>query len=124
MSNADLYASNLRSIAAQKTKEYVIKFFPESDLRSGHAGLSAKARENGISTEKMKPGEFLIFVNRARSQLKMYAAGQTIAHVKAPKNNMIDYRVVKYVPRFFNGTQINFKEAQKAALKEKHPELF
>jgi len=119
------YEKSLIATATKKrSAQYIVEFFPNADLRAGHAGLSAVAKEHGLNTDNLKPGEYLVFVNRKRSMLKMYTAGNIIAHLKASGQGLITWRVVKYIPKFFNGTEINFKAAQREALRDQAPELF
>lgn len=100
-------------IAAQTKSNRIIRYFPESDLRCGHLGLSVVARKHKIDTSELSPGEFLVFSNKTKNKMKIYAPGNVIAYLKSPDNRRLDLRVITLIPRFFNGTDFNYSGALK-----------
>lgn len=95
----------------------VIRYFPNSDLRCSHDGLRKVALDNGVDPWKLSQGEFLVFSNTAQNKIKVYAAGNLLAYLKAP--NRIDMDVVRQLPRFFNGRAFDFDAAVKTTLLQK-----
>lgn len=95
----------------------VVRFFPRSDLRCQHRGLALMASKRGIDVNKLKPGEYCIFVNNARDKLKMYATGNTVAYLKMPAGEKLNLNVIAHIPRFFTGGVINYTAALKAQIK-------
>lgn len=94
--------------------------FFNADLRSGHSGLEALAKKNGVTLLTLKPGEFFIFINRKKTMFKMATAfGTTVAHFKTPNNSQLDLRMVKYLPTYFSGGELNYLGALKEVLGEK-----
>lgn len=102
----------------QGSKRNTLKrVFLGSDLRCSHKGLGAVAKKAGVSVDELKPGEYYIFVNNAKTQFKMVTTyGTTLAHFKMPNSQVIDLRAVKYLPTFFSGNQINYLGALKEVL--------
>jgi hypothetical protein len=120
MSEGGLNFFDLAKFVASKTKATrVVRFFPGADLRCMHDGLRSIAVENGVDPYELRPGEFLVFCNTARTMLKIYAPGNTIACTKSPDGRRLDLNVIKYIPRFFNGSEFNYDGALKEVLKQK-----
>ena len=89
-----------------------------ADLRRGHDGLTKLATDMKINTN-LRVGEFIVFVNSKRSALKMYAAGETIAHFKMPGNKVMNVEVIRIIPRFFNGTELKYDKALDELIRSK-----
>lgn len=93
----------------------VVYYFPNSDMRRGHAGLSEYATKAGKDVTKLQPGQFLLFVNRKKTQLKLYAAGNCVTHYK-PETGRVDLRIVSEIPRAFSGGKFDYSKALRAVL--------
>jgi len=107
------------SVAHRTKVTKVIRYFPGTDLRCMHDGLRKIAQEHGIDPWNLKPGEFLVFCNASRTMLKIYAPGNTIACTKSPDGRRLDLNVIKYIPRFFNGSEFDYNRALKEVLQKK-----
>lgn len=105
------YTEEAQAIAQKTRSNKIIRYFPETDLRCNHLGLSLLAKEKKINVKDLAPGEFLVFTNKALNKLKIYAPGNCIAYVKSPDNRRIDLNVVRLIPRFFNGTKFDYEGA-------------
>lgn len=99
------------NILEQKYSQKIVRFFPNTDMRNGHAGLEAMAKEHRVSTSNLARGEFLIFLNSAKTVLKLFTAGNIIVHLRMPQGEKIDLGVISLIPTYFNGNQIRYKEA-------------
>lgn len=99
----------------------IIRIVFDADLRSGHKGLTSIAKSFKVDTNELAAGEYVIFVNRAMSALKMYAAGNVVAHLKMPPRQRIDPDVIRVIPEFFNGKAIDYDSALKTVLEKKFP---
>lgn len=99
---------------AKKTTQKIIRFFSETDMRNGHDGLAKLARENKVNVSQLNLGEYVIFVNKKKTAIKMYAPNNIIVHQKLLGGARLDLRVISLIPKYFNGTKINLD----AALKE------
>lgn len=109
------YFQRLSEIDAYVKSGRIIRYFPDVHLGKGHRGLTALAALKKIKIEDLGPGEFVIFVNRSQTGLKLFAPGNCIAYLKMPGSQKIDTRIISMIPRFFNGSKINYD----GALKEK-----
>lgn len=95
----------------------IIRFFPDADLRAGHEGLKAHARDHKVDAENLKAGEFLVFCNRRQTGVKIYAPGNVVAYLKSPGDYRLDLRTIILIPRFFNGTYFDYNSALKKLFK-------
>ena len=64
-------------------------------------------------------GEYVIFVNKKKTALKMYAPNFIIVHQRLPNGARIDLGLIERLPRYFNGTKINYTAALEDFIKEK-----
>lgn len=87
-----------------------------SDLRSGHNGLTAVAKKLDLDMSTLKPGEFVAFVNMKKTMLKIYAAGQVIVHCKPPKGQL-NLNTLKLIPKYFNGGEFEYTKALSEIIK-------
>lgn len=71
-----------------------------------HDGLSEIAKRAGIKITELDSGEYIVFVNRAKDRFKIYAAQNVIAYWRARKGDRLDLRVIREIPRVFNGSAI------------------
>jgi len=94
------------------SKNHIVSYFPDTDLRSGHFGLGVLAKLAGKAASTLGQGEFIVFVNRRQSAMKLLAAHNVLVHVKAPTEaGRLDLRTIKFIPKYFNGTSFNYKKA-------------
>lgn len=94
----------------------IIRFFPEVDMRNGHDGLRKLARKEGVNVDALGAGEYVIFLNRSKRMVKMFASGNIIAFLKMADNKKLDPRTIALIPRYFNGSKINYDAALEAVL--------
>ena len=94
----------------------VIRYFPDTDLRAGHDMLLSIAKEHKLSLKDLEPGEFVIFVNRRKDALKMFAGSTNlIAYLRLPSGRL-DMRTIQMIPQFFNGGEIKYDQALKKVI--------
>jgi hypothetical protein len=112
-----IYEKRMQSLQeATRISQRIIRFFPNTGLRNGHDGLSRLAMNNDINTSRLNLGEYVIFTNRARTALKMYAPNNIIVHQRMPQGARIDMRVINLIPKYFNGSRINMDQALKEVI--------
>lgn len=99
----------------------VVRIFNDSNLGNGHKGLANIAKTNRINVLNLNIGEYVVFVNRNKTAMKMYAPGNVVAHMKMPKGMIIDMRIIALLPTFFNGTEINYFGALKKNITKQFP---
>lgn len=90
-----------------------------TDLRMGHKGLTDIARKLKLDPDNLNQGEFICFVNASKTSLKLFATSNTIAYFKNKNNRIMDPGVIRILPRFFNGTELNYSKALESMIKEK-----
>lgn len=88
----------------------MIALFPNSDLRSGHNGLSKLARKHNYNPEEIPPGGLIVFLNRAQTAFKAYAANQTIIHYKHQRG-MLDIKAIQYLPHCLGAGKLAYDKA-------------
>ena len=114
------YTDKLRtSIGASTRENRLIRIVFNADLRNSHDGLAAVAKKLRVNVSELEVGEFVVFVNSKQSALKLYAAGNTLAHFKMPKNRRMDMRVIAMIPRFFNGKELRYDDAISEMIRKK-----
>lgn len=106
------------NLATQRKENKVLQLVFNADLRGGHDRLAKDASKLGIEVDRIKVGDFVVFVNRKRSALKIYAAGFTIAHFRMPDGRVMDPRILRLVPKFFNGKELNYSGALEEVIKK------
>jgi hypothetical protein len=79
----------------------IVQVVLNSDLRSGHLGLTKAAKGLGISTEKLEPGQYVVFVNTAQNRVKLYTSNQIIAYWKVEKGRRVDLNTLRLIPYAF-----------------------
>ena len=89
----------------------IIRCFLNADLRGQHLSLSSLARAHKIRTDQLEPGSFLVFVNKRRTILKLFASNNVIAYYKTNTQRPVDLRVISQIPLVFNGLTINYDKA-------------
>lgn len=106
----------------ERTESRILRVVFNTDLRNNHDGLTTIAKRLKIDTSKLKPGEFVVFINTAKTALKLFAAGQVVAHFRMPSYRKMDMRIIGLIPRFFNGRELKYDDALKDLLTTKWQE--
>lgn len=68
--------------AAPKSVNRIIQYIPDVNMQNGHNGLTRIAAKFGISCDSLNEGEFVLFMNKSRTILKLFAPGNVIGHLK------------------------------------------
>lgn len=97
----------------------IVRVFMDVHMGYGHRGLSKVARESDVEIDTLDRGEMIVFLNRKQDAMKVYTAGNTVAHIKMPQGGRIDLRVIKLLPTFFSGGEVRYQSALKRHLKQK-----
>lgn len=95
----------------------IVSVFPNADLRSGHNGLRKLAAKNKKNVDALVPGDLLLFINRAQSAFKMFAANNTLIHYKSPRG-LVDMKTIKYLPGCLSGGELDYNKALAKVLLE------
>lgn len=97
----------------------VIQIFFKADLRCQHDGLAQIAKLKGVDVTKIKPGEFVVFVNAAKNRLKLFAANGVVAAWRARAGQEINMLAIAEIPAAFAATgELKYSDALKAAIEK------
>jgi len=103
----------------------VMHIFPNVSMSNGHDGLREVAKKVGrIQVDDLKVGQFALFINKAFTACKFYAANNVLLHYKHPKDHCLDYKALKLLPEFYTGQDIGYTKALKQSIRESYPHLF
>jgi len=89
---------------------HVVHYFPRTDLRNSHMGLELLAKKAGHKVSELEAGEFLVFLNAAKTAFKVLCSNNIVAHYRSP-SGYVDLRALQYLPAAFNGGKFNFDRA-------------
>lgn len=95
----------------------LLSYFPDTDLRCGHDGLSILAKKGKKPVDKLKVGQFLVFVNRAQTAVKILTIEGVLIHIR-PEHGL-NFEAINKLPKYFNGTRFNYTGALRETLKKR-----
>ena len=102
----------------------IMHVYSNVNLQNGHDGLTAIAKkENKVDVSKLNVGQFALFINRAFTAVKVFAANNVIVHYKHPKNHILDYKALRLIPDFFDGQSIGYMKALKQVIEQDYPHI-
>ncbi len=96
----------------------IIRFFPESDMRCGHVGLAKHAKKRSINVKELRVGEYVVFLNARKNNMKIYTTNNIIVHLRTQNNSRIDLRVVRMIPEFFKGGNFDYSGALRKTIED------
>lgn len=108
----------LRLVKPRATTQRIIRYFPDVHLGNSHRGLSELALKSGVNITKLSIGEYVVFVNKRQTALKMFAFGNVVAHLKMPHGTRLDPRIITLIPRFFTGRGIDYDGAMEHVIRK------
>jgi hypothetical protein len=109
------FFNRIENWKATKTNK-LLRYFSDVDFRNGHEGLKNIAATYKVDVSKLEVGEYVIFVNRSKTSLKMFAPNNVIAHLKMPGNARINLKCIQSLPTFFNGQSLDYTSALKKVI--------
>lgn len=92
----------------------ILRYFPDTHLGNGHDGLAKIAKKKGVDVTNLRVGEYVVFVNTTKTALKLYAPGNIVSYLKMPGTQRLNLGIIRSIPMFFNGTEIDYKGALKS----------
>lgn len=94
------------------------------NLQNGHEGLTVIAKkENKLDVSKLAVGQFALFINRAFTAVKVFAANNVLIYYRHPKNHILDYKALRLIPAFFDGQNIGYMRALKQVIEQDYPHI-
>ena len=108
------------SYQRRPARNRIVRVFLECSMSRGHQGLMELARTVNVDVTNLGPGEFVIFINRAKTALKMYAAANILVHLKMPEGRKLNMEAVRFIPVAFNAVEmrVDYDAANSMALEE------
>lgn len=89
----------------------ILRVIFHADLRCSHTGLSLIAKKNfKIDTSELGQGQYLVFINTAKTIVKVYTGGNIIAHYKS-RHGQINLKTLSLIPKYFNGPKFHYDAA-------------
>ncbi len=95
----------------------IIQVFLNVDMRNMHDGLTKIAKKNGIEVGILSARQYVVFINAAKTKVKVYAANDTIAYSRS-KSGKLQMEAVAKIPECFGGGAFNYDQALKLVLEE------
>jgi hypothetical protein len=96
----------------------IIQCFTNVDLRNGHDGLAELAKRSGVNVADLQPGQFVPFINPAKTRMKLFCANDIVLYYRA-KSGQIDLRIISELPKIFKTTgRIDCDSALKTAIEK------
>lgn len=90
----------------------IMHMYMDVAMWNSHEGLSLIAKKiNGVDIQKLKPGQFCLFVNPPFNACKLYGANNVILYYRHPKNHRLDPKALRLIPQFFDGQDIGYSKA-------------
>jgi hypothetical protein len=100
----------------------VIHFFGDVSMSNGHAGLASIASKGRVNINILKPGEFVAFINKRFTGLKLYGMHGVIVHWRADSGALLYQGIISTLPRFLSGADIGFSREIARAIGEHYAE--
>lgn len=89
----------------------IIQFFPNADLRCNHQGLTQLAKKSRVNPGKLKKGEYAVFMNRLRTQLKILTWQNLLINYKHTAGEFIDLQTIKEIPNYLDKGRFQYNKA-------------
>ncbi len=98
----------------------LVRCFIDTDLRSQHNGLAKIAARHRINVSRLRPGEHVMFINRARDKMKMYSANGVLSYLRLGDRRKVDMDTIGEIPRAFDGSlSLAYERALTKTVKQK-----
>lgn len=82
----------------------VVQLFTNVSMGKGHDGLAMLCDEYGIDVVNLEPGQYVVFTNRRRDKVKVFAANNVLAYLKLPQGHFLSLETIALIPTAFRGT--------------------
>lgn len=98
----------------------LVHYFRGADMRCNHRGLTLIAKRNKLDPQTLEQGEYLLYVNNAQTMAKLLGPGNVLIHLRSERGRL-DFRVLRYLPKTFQGSQFDYDAALKKAIERDFP---
>lgn len=93
----------------------ILQIFHDTDLRNSHVGLSQIAKKHGIDVTKIRNKEHLLFLNAAKTKVKLYSSHGLVSYYLSPSGKL-NLHMIEELPSAFGAGGFDFKKAERLAL--------
>lgn len=99
----------------------VVQCFFDVNMQNGHDGLQLIAKKGGVDVRLLGQGEFVVFINRDRNRIKLYATNNTTAYYKRPRgaSPLSLESIPNIVKAFGQSGKIDYDRALKQTIEKK-----
>lgn len=104
----------------------IVSYIMDADMRLSHTGLRFLAIEQDppVDLDALRPGEFVLFTNRAFTACKLFGANNTYVYHKNPNGNPMHPRALMAAVECFDGVKFDYTTALADEIRRKlSPEL-
>lgn len=88
----------------------VLHVYKDVDFRMQHPGLQAI-----MGNRKLKPGEHVVFLNRAMNRIKVMSSENILTYKRTEKGR-IDLDMIRHIPSAFGAGDFSLNKALKQAI--------
>jgi len=96
----------------------LLRVFLNTHMGLGHNGLTSLAAQKRVSLPSLPTGEHVVFINRARTALKMYSPGNVVHYLKLPPGQKLRMETVQHFPNSLGGGEIQYGKALAASFEK------
>ncbi len=93
-----------------------IHFFGNVSMTNGHLGLSYIAEQHKVAIDDLRPGEFVCFVNKPFTAMKLLCPGGVLIYWKQTNRRLLFKEVIDTLPQFLADADIGFSQEVKQAI--------
>lgn len=82
----------------------IARVFFDSDMRFGITGLTEAAKKQGVKAETLKETDFLLFMNKKKTSLKIIWGQRYLLNLRKPLDEgKITMEEIMNIPNYFKG---------------------
>lgn len=89
----------------------IVSFFPNSDLRCSHNGLTELAKKARKDPNALTDGQFLVFVSKSQCHAKVLAKDNVLVHVRGDGRRRLSLTALNELPSHFGGGSFDYTAA-------------
>lgn len=108
-----------KPVFKRTTENRIIGALQNIDMRFGHNGLGYVIQKTGLNPENIPRGNWFLFVNSARTMMKMYGHQGVMVSYQS-KSGRLDLNAFRYITEAFNEEGgFDFDRALKKSIEER-----
>ena len=88
-------------IAPRADRGALVQLFFNVNMGKSHGGLKLVAKEHGLDLDVLIPGQYVGFLNRKRTKIKLFSAGNIFAYLALPEDQQVTMEIISQIPQVF-----------------------